>query len=261
MLGRRSFMRVSPNLQHFGKRRQKPLVLGVGAERDADESRAAERAAGAHEHAALLQRRDDGAVVPVLGDAHPEEVGVALGDPEAALAQRLGDRGARGDRARPRAARPRPGTSAPRPRPPGRRWSGRTAGGPGRRRSGTTRCRRGRSRRAARRGRRPSRRSAGSPGSGGDRAAAATRTDRRSSARTRRRPRRGSRRRGRGSACRNASICSSGSAVLVGLFGLQTSTSRVATVTSAAIASRSWTAAAVSGTSIARAPEAAARCG
>ena len=51
------------------------------------------------------------------------------------------------------------------------------------------------------------------------------------------------------------------SAVEVGLFGLQTRTSRVAAVTSAAIASRSWRSAASSGTSIARAPEAAARCG
>ena len=56
-------------------------------------------------------------------------------------------------------------------------------------------------------------------------------------------------------------MCSSGSAVPVGLLGLQTSSSRVATVTSAAIASRSCTASAVSGTSIARAPEAAARWG
>jgi hypothetical protein len=45
------------------------------------------------------------------------------------------------------------------------------------------------------------------------------------------------------------------------LFGLQISTSRVATVTSLAIASRSWRPSESSGTLIARAPLAAARCG
>ena len=38
----------------------------------------------------------------------------------------------------------------------------------------------------------------------------------------------------------NAAISASGTAVLVGLFGLQTITSRVATVISASIAGRSW---------------------
>ena len=59
----------------------------------------------------------------------------------------------------------------------------------------------------------------------------------------------------------NAAISSSGSAVEVGLFGLQTITSRVATVISSRIAPRSWRWSSSSGTSIARAPEAAARCG
>ena len=59
----------------------------------------------------------------------------------------------------------------------------------------------------------------------------------------------------------NASISSSPIAVDVGLLGLQISTSRVATVTSVAIASRSWRSSSSSGTWIARAPEAAARCG
>ena len=58
-----------------------------------------------------------------------------------------------------------------------------------------------------------------------------------------------------------AAISSSGSAVEVGLFGLQTIASRVATVISLRIASRSWRWAASTGTSIARAPEAAERCG
>ena len=44
--------------------------------------------------------------------------------------------------------------------------------------------------------------------------------------------------------------------MLVGLFGLQTIASRVATVISAAIASRSWRSCSSSGTRIARAPEA-----
>ena len=53
----------------------------------------------------------------------------------------------------------------------------------------------------------------------------------------------------------------SGIAVLVGLLGLHTSTSLVATVTSVSIASRSWRSSASSATVSARAPEAAARCG
>ncbi len=59
----------------------------------------------------------------------------------------------------------------------------------------------------------------------------------------------------------NAAMSSSGSAVDVGLFGLQTISSRVATVISRAIASRSCSWRSLSGTSIARAPLAAARCG
>ena len=58
-----------------------------------------------------------------------------------------------------------------------------------------------------------------------------------------------------------AAISSIGSAVLVGLLGLQTITMRVAAVISRPIASRSWRSSASSGTSRARAPEAAARCG
>ena len=59
----------------------------------------------------------------------------------------------------------------------------------------------------------------------------------------------------------NSAIASSGSDVEVGLLGLQMSTSRVATVISVAIASRSWRSSESSGTWMARAPEAAARCG
>jgi hypothetical protein len=58
-----------------------------------------------------------------------------------------------------------------------------------------------------------------------------------------------------------AAISSSGSAVEVGLFGLQTITRRVATLISWRIAARSWRWSPSSGTSMARAPEAAARCG
>jgi hypothetical protein len=58
-----------------------------------------------------------------------------------------------------------------------------------------------------------------------------------------------------------AAISSSGSAVEVGLLGLQTITSRVATVISSRIFARSWRWRPSTGTSIARAPEAAARCG
>jgi hypothetical protein len=47
----------------------------------------------------------------------------------------------------------------------------------------------------------------------------------------------------------------------VGLFGLQTMTIRVATVISASIASRSCSWRSLSGTRIARAPDAASRCG
>ena len=65
----------------------------------------------------------------------------------------------------------------------------------------------------------------------------------------------------RGSPSTNSSISSTGSAVAVGLFGLQTTTMRVACVTSRAIASRSCRPAASSGTVIARAPVIAARCG
>ena len=73
--------------QDRSERRDEPLVLGVGAERDADEAGAAKRGARAHQHAALAQRGDGRAVV-LVGEADPDEVGVALGDPEAALAQR-----------------------------------------------------------------------------------------------------------------------------------------------------------------------------
>ena len=51
------------------------------------------------------------------------------------------------------------------------------------------------------------------------------------------------------------------SAVALGLLGLQTSTSRVAAVTSEAIASRSCSPASVSGTVTAVAPDMAASCG
>jgi hypothetical protein len=59
----------------------------------------------------------------------------------------------------------------------------------------------------------------------------------------------------------NAAISSSGRAVDVGLFGLQTMISRVAAVTSRRMAARSWWCPESTGTSIARAPVAAARCG
>jgi hypothetical protein len=49
--------------------------------------------------------------------------------------------------------------------------------------------------------------------------------------------------------------------VALGLLGLQTSTSRVAAVISAAIAPRSCSPASVSGTVTARAPDIAASCG
>ena len=56
-------------------------------------------------------------------------------------------------------------------------------------------------------------------------------------------------------------MASAGSAVDVGLLGLQTMTSRVATVISRAIASRSCSSRSLSATVMAVAPEAAARCG
>src|SRR3989337_2887078 len=57
----------------------------------------------------------------------------------------------------------------------------------------------------------------------------------------------------RGTAATNAAISSNGSAVEVGLFGLQTMTRRVAAVISRAIASRSWRGSASRATVIARA--------
>ena len=56
-------------------------------------------------------------------------------------------------------------------------------------------------------------------------------------------------------------MASGGSAVALGLFGLQTITMRVAAVTSRAIASRSCSPASFSGTVTARAPAIAAMCG
>ena len=56
-------------------------------------------------------------------------------------------------------------------------------------------------------------------------------------------------------------MSAAGSAVDVGLFGLQTMTRRVAAVISAAIASRSCVWLSSRSTVIAVAPEAAARCG
>ena len=58
-----------------------------------------------------------------------------------------------------------------------------------------------------------------------------------------------------------AAISAAGRWVAVGLLGLQTISSWVAAVTSAAIASRSWTSPSASGTRISRAPESAARYG
>ncbi len=58
-----------------------------------------------------------------------------------------------------------------------------------------------------------------------------------------------------------AAISATGRWVPVGLFGLQTRTSWVAAVTSAAIASRSWTSPSASGTRTSRAPVRAGRYG
>ena len=58
-----------------------------------------------------------------------------------------------------------------------------------------------------------------------------------------------------------AAISAAGMWVAVGLFGLQTTSSWVAAVTSAAIASRSWTSPSASGTRISRASVSAARYG
>ncbi len=65
----------------------------------------------------------------------------------------------------------------------------------------------------------------------------------------------------RGTRSTKAATSANGSAVEVGLLGLQTITSRVAAVISASIASRSWHWPSSSGTVTAVAPEAAARCG
>jgi hypothetical protein len=56
-------------------------------------------------------------------------------------------------------------------------------------------------------------------------------------------------------------MSAAGSAVLVGLLGLHTTSSRVATVTASAIAARSWRSSASRSTVTAVAPDAAARCG
>ena len=58
-----------------------------------------------------------------------------------------------------------------------------------------------------------------------------------------------------------AAISAAGRWVPVGLLGLQTSSSWVAAVTSAAIASRSWTSPSASGTRTSRAPVSAGRYG
>ncbi len=64
-----------------------------------------------------------------------------------------------------------------------------------------------------------------------------------------------------GSASTNAASASKRTAVLVGLFGLQTISRRVFAVTAAASASRSWRSSASSGTVTAVAPEIASSCG
>ena len=64
-----------------------------------------------------------------------------------------------------------------------------------------------------------------------------------------------------GTCSTNALMRSNGSAVDVGLFGLQTMTRRVAALISAAIASRSCSWRSFTGTLTARAPDAAASCG
>ncbi len=64
-----------------------------------------------------------------------------------------------------------------------------------------------------------------------------------------------------GSRSQKAATSAAGRWVPVGLFGLQTRTSCVAAVTSAAIASRSWTSPSASGTRISRAPVRAGRYG
>ena len=107
---------------------------------------------------------------------------------------------------------------------------------------------RARSPRAARRGRRPWRRCAAAPGWGGARSSGERLVGILEQSRTRRRPRRGSPPRAAAPTPRTRRSPSTGSAVAVGLFGLQTITMRVAAVTSRAIASRSWRPSSSSGT-------------
>src|SRR3954451_12190967 len=76
---------------------EEPLVLGVGAEGDADVAGAAERGAGANQHLALLAAADDLGLVG-FGEVDPGEVGLACGDHKARLAQRLLDEDALDDR-------------------------------------------------------------------------------------------------------------------------------------------------------------------
>ena len=71
------------SLQQRGERFQEALVLGLRADRDAQRAVAAQRAAGAHEDAALGQPAQDVALDDVLAQVEPDEVRLRLGGLEA----------------------------------------------------------------------------------------------------------------------------------------------------------------------------------
>src|SRR5262249_38281100 len=83
---KRHHRRQAEALQQLAQRCDEALVLGVGADRDPQPPFAAERRAGANQHAALAQLRDDLALVGVIREAQPDEVRVRLRDPQAELA-------------------------------------------------------------------------------------------------------------------------------------------------------------------------------
>src|SRR4051794_29453604 len=70
---------------------EEALVLGLCADGDAQRSRAPERAAGAHQHAALRQPAHDLGLLAALAEIEPDEVGLRVRRLDADLAQPLLD--------------------------------------------------------------------------------------------------------------------------------------------------------------------------
>src|SRR4051812_45938781 len=86
-----------PDLKKLGQGGQEALVLALEPDGDTQRPLAAERRAGAHEHAALGQAAHDLALLGALREVEPDEVRLRLRRIDAEAAQALGQREALGE--------------------------------------------------------------------------------------------------------------------------------------------------------------------